>query len=146
MSEVESRGDRARRRALRQVEVAMDQPPPQTCGRPGCQYNTPPGVPNWQGVIQLLQIHAQTAHPEPAPAAAAPGHGAQGDRAAGKLDKRPRPEATPNMSEHDFKFFQNEWALYVRATHIAGQTLVDELYSTMSPELRKLAYDQGGVD
>ena len=94
MSELESRRDRARRRALRQVEVAMnDQPPPQTCGRPGCQYNTPPGVPDWQGVIQLLQIHARTAHPEPAPAAAAPGHGAQADRAAGKLDKRPRPEA-----------------------------------------------------
>ena len=102
MSELENRGDRARRRARRQEEVVMDQPPPQTCGRPGCQYNTPPGVPDWQGVIQLLQIHAQTAHPGPAPAAAGPVQGAQGgDRAAGKLDKRPRPEATPNMSEHD---------------------------------------------
>ena len=50
------------------------------------------------------------------------------------------------MSEHEFKFFQNEWNLYVRATQVQGQALVDELYSTMSAELRKLAYDQGGVE
>ena len=49
------------------------------------------------------------------------------------------------MTEHDFKFFENEWLLYKRATQITGQTLVDELYSTMSADLRKLAYDQGDI-
>ena len=50
------------------------------------------------------------------------------------------------MTEHEFKFFQNEWTLYVRATQVTGQTLVDELYSTMSADLRKLAYDQGDIN
>merc|ERR1711873_129508 len=68
------------------------------------------------------------------------------DRAViGKLDKRPRPQAIPDMSEHDFKFFENEWTLYKRATNLTGQTLIDELYSTMSDDLRKLAFDQGDV-
>ena len=63
----------------------------------------------------------------------------------GKIDKRPRPESTTDMTEHDFKFFENEWLLYKRATQITGQTLVDELYSTMSADLCKLAYDQGDI-
>ena len=121
----------------------MAQPTPQTCSHQGCHYNTPVGVPDWAGVIQLLQIHTQTAHPPPAP----PPHGGDGGASnKEKLDKRPRPEATTNMSEHEFKFFQNEWNLYVRATQVQGQALVDELCSTMSAELRKLAYDQGGVE
>ena len=61
------------------------------------------GVPDWPAVIQLLQMHIQTAHP-----AARPQEGGAGGGAAsrGKLDKKPRPEANPNMSEHEFKFFQ----------------------------------------
>ena len=51
-----------------------------------------------------------------------------------------------DMTEHKFMFFTNEWHLYKRATNIASQTLVDELYSTMSPDLRKLAYNQGDVE
>ena len=84
----------------------MAQPTPQTCSQQGCHYNTPVGVPDWAGVIQLLQIHAQTAHPPPAPP---PNNGGDGGASnKGKLDKRPRPEATTNMSEHEFKFFDNE--------------------------------------
>ena len=51
-----------------------------------------------------------------------------------------------NMTEHEFKFFSNEWRLYKWATNIVGQTLVDELYSTISPDLCKLVYDQGDID
>merc|ERR1712240_587072 len=101
-----------------------------------------------------MNAHVQVAHPTPVqaahPAAAPPGGagGAVGgrDRAViGKLDKRPRPQAVPDMSEHDFKFFENEWTLYKRATNLTGQTLVDELYSTMSEDLRKLAFHLGDI-
>ena len=126
----------------------MDPPPPQACGAQGCHYNTPIGVPTWEAVVGLMQAHTQQAYPLPPPAAApvaAGGAGQGGGAAAGKLDKRPRPQSNTDMSEHEFKFFENEWLLYKRATGVAGQTLVDELYSTMSPELRKLAYDQGDI-
>ena len=66
--------------------------------------------------------------------------------APSKVDKRPRPEASQDMSEHEFRFFESEWNLYKRATGIQGQTLVDELWSCMSSDLKKLAFDQGDVD
>ena len=49
------------------------------------------------------------------------------------------------MTEHDFRFFESEWEFYKRATKITGQTLVNELWSCMSSELKKLAFDQGDV-
>ena len=49
------------------------------------------------------------------------------------------------MSEHQFAFFRNEWDLYKRATGIRDQTLCDELWSCMSSDLKRLAYDQGDV-
>ena len=125
----------------------MAQSPPQACPARGCAYNTPIGVETWADVLGFLNAHNQAAHPVQAQAQpVAPAHQGGGDRGAmGKLDKRPRPQATTEMSEHDFKFFENEWALYKRATNLAGQTLIDELYSTMSDDLRKLAFDQGDV-
>ena len=66
--------------------------------------------------------------------------------APSKVDKRPRPEASQDMSEHEFRFFESEWNLYKRATGIKGQTLVDELWSCMSSDLKKLAFDQGDVE
>ena len=92
---------RARRRSRSGPEMAP--PTPQTCSQPDCHYNTPVGVPDLAGVIQLLQIHAQMAHPPPAPP---PNNGGDGGASSkGKLDKWPRPEVTTNMSEHEFKFF-----------------------------------------
>ena len=66
--------------------------------------------------------------------------------APSKVDKRPLPEASQDMSEHEFRFFESEWNLYKRATGIQGQTLVDELWSCMSSDLKKLAFDQGDVE
>ena len=121
-------------------------PPPQACPARGCNYNTPITAPTWDVVLGLLNAHNQAAHPAAAPPGGAGGAVGGRDRAVmGKLDKRPRPQAVPDMSEHDFKFFENEWTLYKRATNLTGQTLIDELYSTMSDELRKLAFDQGDV-
>ena len=50
------------------------------------------------------------------------------------------------MTEHDFRFFESEWEFYKRATKITGQTLVNELWSCMSSELKKLAFDQGDTE
>ena len=42
----------------------------------------------------------------------------------------------PDMSEHEFRFFQSEWNLYKRATK------VDKLWSCMSECLKKLNTEQ----
>ena len=86
-----------------------DPPPPQTCTAPRCNYNTPLGAPTWDVVLGLIQVHNQAAHTVSAPVQPQPGGqvrdgGEGGDRGAGgKLDKRPRPQATTDMTEHDFK-------------------------------------------
>ena len=117
-------------------------PPPARveCSAPGCDYVTPENLPNYDLLTTHLQLHASTVHPAPV---AAPGLAQQVPSA--KVDKRPRPDVTLDMTEHDFRFFESEWELYKRVTKISGQTLVDELWSCMSPELKKLAFDQGDV-
>ena len=48
------------------------------------------------------------------------------------------------MSEHDWRFFLSEWEDYKRATGVSGQHMLDELWSCMTPDIRRLAFDQGG--
>ena len=120
----------------------MPAPPPMACPSPGCAYTTAENLPTYDILTTHLQMHIATNH-APVPAAGPqPGPPPQ----TAKVDKRSRPEATQDMSEHDFRFFQSEWNLYKRATGIQGQTMVDELWSCMSSDLKKLAFDQGGVD
>ena len=112
------------------------------CSDPDCDYLTPENLPTYDLVTTHLQLHVSTVHAAPAPG---PAHGQARQVPSAKVDKRPRPEVTLDMTEHDFRFFESEWELYKRATKITGQTLVDELWSCMSPELKKLAFDQGDV-
>ena len=121
-------------------KAATELPAPSKCSAPECDYATPTGLPNHDLVTQHLQIHAQVAH------AAAQRPGTRATSSAAKVDKRPRPEAAQEMTEHAFRFFESEWGLYKRATGIAGQTLIDELWSCMSPELKKLAFDLGDIE
>ena len=114
----------------------MDPPPPLECSAPGCQYSTPPGIPDFNQSIQLMAIHTTQAHPGPG----------QQQRPTTKVDKRPRPEVTQDMSEHDWRFFVSEWEDYKRATGITDQALLDELWSCMAPDLKRLAFDQGGKE
>ena len=115
-------------------------PTPIMCSAPDCEYTTPTGLPTYDLITQHLQIHAQIAH------AAVQGPGNRAPSNAAKVDKRPRPEAAQEMTEHAFRFFESEWGLYKRATGISGQTLIDELWSCMSPELKKLAFDLGDIE
>ena len=127
----------------------MPPPAPIKCPAPDCatQYQTPDNLPTYELVTTHLQMHIATNH---ALAPAAPGlHVPQPGQVhpqTSKVDKRSRPEVTQDMSEHNFRFFESEWNLYKRATGIQGQTLVDELWSCMSSDLKKLAFDQGSID
>lgn len=67
-------------------------------------------------------------------------------RPAARVDKRPRPEAPPEMSEHDWRFFLSEWAAYKWVTGVKDRTMLDELWSCMTVDLRCLAFDQGDMD
>ena len=50
------------------------------------------------------------------------------------------------MTEHEFKLFKNQWARYRRVNEISGKILMDELWSTMDPDLYQLAFAQGNVN
>ena len=115
----------------------MPPPAPISCSAPGCEYATPENLPTYDLLTTHLQLHTNAAHPPPG---AQPGAGPPPGGQTAKVYKRSRPEATQEMSERDFRFFQSEWSLYKRATGIQGQTLVDELWSCMCSDLKKLAF------
>ena len=112
-------------------------PPAQIpCPSPGCGWKTPENIPTYDLVTTHLQLHVSTNHA----AGGGPSHN------TAKVDKRPRPEATQDMSEHAFRFFESEWSLYKRATGISGQTLIDELWTCMNTDLKQLVFDQGSTE
>ena len=119
----------------------MAPPAPLACSKTACEWKTPPNCPSWDLMMRAMELHMGAEHSVNI-ATASSAHAA----APSKVDKRPRPEASQDMSEHEFRFFESEWNLYKRATGIQGQTLVDELWSCMSSDLKKLAFDQGDVD
>ena len=120
-------------------QADMAPPTPVTCGARGCAYNTPMGA-DMAAMLEFLRLHTIQAHSEASQPVA------PGPRPTTKVDKRPRPEIQEDMSEHDWRFFLSEWKDYTRATGITNQNLLDELWSCMSPDLRRLAFDQGGKD
>ena len=115
--------------------------PQMTCSAAGCDYSTPEGAPDFAAQLTCLSLHTQQAHPAQGAAGAA-----LADRPTCKVDKRARPTVSMEMSEHDWRFFLSEWADYKRATGISGQNMLDELWSCMVPDLKRLAFDQGGKD
>lgn len=116
----------------------MVAPEPLACSAPECGWTTPRGVPHFEQLIQLMSFHNNQAHPT---AAEGGNH-----RPTTKVDKRPRPDVTLEMTEHDWRFFLSEWQDYKRATGISGQHLLDELWSCMTADLKRLAFDQGGKE
>ena len=117
----------------------MAPPDPLPCSAAGCDWSTPPGVPDFVQLIQLMSLHNNQAHPA--------GHQGGGEhRPTTKVDKRPRPDVSMEMTEHDWRFFLSEWQDYKRATGVADQHLLDELWSCMTSDLKRLAFDQGGKE
>ena len=117
----------------------MAPPTPVPCGVSSCSYTTPLGA-AMKEMLEFLKIHVASAHPGQA-ATTAQAHAA---KPTTKVDKRPRPEISCEMSEHDWRFFLSEWEDYKRATGVTDQHMLDELWSCMSPDIRRLAFDQGG--
>jgi hypothetical protein len=64
----------------------------------------------------------------------------------GKVEQRSRPEVTMTTAEPDWRFFLSEWEDYKRVTGVTGQPQLDELWSCMAPDLKRLAFDQGGKE
>ena len=91
-------------------------------------------------MLQFLQLHVQSAHPTQAGATVQ----VSTAKPTTKVDKRPRPEISCEMSEHDWRIFLSEWEDYKRATGVTDQHMLDELWSCMTPDIRRLAFDQGG--
>ena len=89
----------------------MPDPDPVTCPSPDCPYTTPAGLPDHTQVTEHFSQHCRLAHPVQAGQGHVP-------PAPAKIDRRPRPEARQDMSEHDFRFFESEWGLYKRATGV----------------------------
>ena len=48
--------------------------------------------------------------------------------------------------EADWRFYLSEWKDYKRVTGIVGQSVLDELWSCMKGDLKRLAFDQGGKE
>ena len=118
----------------------MPAPPQQSCTAPECQYITPENVPTWELLTQQLSIHQKSAHPDPVhQGGGGVGNVGRGGQAA-KIDKKIRPSISPQMTEESWRFFLDEWARYKQHTGVRDQSLLDELWSCMSDELRQLAF------
>ena len=114
-------------------KMAAPCPDPVPCSAPSCPYITPQGIPDHATITEHLRLHAQLAH---SAAAVAP------PSASTKVGQHTQPKVTPNMTERSFKFFVSEWGRYKRATGIADQMLLDELWSTMPQDIKQLVFDQ----
>ena len=89
------------------------QPPTQVpCSAPGCSYNTPPHA-NIEEALGFLKLHIDMAHQreEATPQIVA------------KLNKLTQPASKRDMTEYEFKLFNDQWERYKRATQITGQIL-----------------------
>ena len=115
----------------------MAPPAPIHCYAPNCDYVTPAETTTIAQALQFMTLHVQVAHP--APVAAAPG-----PRPTTKVEHWTRPEINMDTSERDWRFFLAEWEDYKRATAVTGVAVLDELWSCMASDLKKLAFDQGG--
>ena len=121
----------------------MPQPARQPCSVPGCEYETPEGIPTWDILNKQLEIHQKSLHPAPVVAGGGGGHGGAGS--SSKTAKKQRPDVTNQMSEESWRFFLDEWSRYKRQTGIRDQELLDELWTCMTDDLRQLAFAEGGT-
>ena len=110
----------------------MAPPPQQKCSAPGCDFETPANMPNWDLVMNSLNQHTQVAHPAAAPV------GGQPHAVRPKPAPVQRPEVDLGTTESEWNFFKSEFDRYKRTTGIAGQTVLDELWHCQTKQLRVL--------
>ena len=114
-----------------QAWLEMTPPPSMTCSAPGCSFETPPSIPNYELVMKSLELHVQSVHSS----STRPN--------TTRTEKPKRPVVTSNMSESDWVFFQHKWTRYVRLSQIQGQALIDELWACLEPDIERLAFQDG---
>jgi len=105
-------------------------PDPLKCSVSGCTYSTPVGCPNWDQMVQLLQIHKDSVHPAPAAAEVRVVHD-------GKLDSLISATASSNetilcCSDHtappefgDFNFEKLEQEIFWKDAKQVKQNLLE---------------------
>ena len=115
--------------------------PPMACSAEGCGYSTLEGVPDFTAQLTCLSLHTQQAHPAQVAERATPGPAA---RPTCKVDKRAQLTVASEKNSSHALTSLSEWQDYKRETGITGQNMLDELWSCMVPDLKRLAFDQGG--
>ena len=111
----------------------MPNPEPQPCGL--CDYKTPAGCPTWRDHLEALRLHVETFHRRDSPS---------NDAGAGaKMEKLPRPKLEEEISDADWNYFCAEWTRYKRSVNLAGQSIVDQLWATMTEDLKRQCHDHG---
>ena len=85
----------------------MPPPTPINCSVDDCQWSSPPGVPTWENIITLLNIHSQVAHNTQGMGAAVAA------QPVTKLERLPRPTFSLNMSEAKWSFTEMQWGSYI---------------------------------
>ena len=97
-------------------------------------------MPTRELLTEQLSNQQISAHPNPVhKGRGGVGNVGRGGQAA-KIDKKIRPSISPQMTEESWRFFLDEWARYKQYTGVRDQSLLDELWSCMSDELRQLAF------
>ena len=86
----------------------------------------------------ITKPHVETFHRQDSAQQAAAGTGA-----SAKVEKLPRPKLEEDITDADWNYFKAEWTRYKRSVNLAGQNIVDQLWATMSEDLKRQCHDHG---
>ena len=109
----------------------MPNPEPQPCVL--CDYKTPACSPTWRNHLEALRLHVETFYRQDSPS----------NGAGAKMEKLPRPKLEEDISDADWNYFCAEWTRYKHSVNLAGQNIVDQLWATMSEDLKRQCHDHG---
>ena len=109
-------------------------PNPITCSKDGCDFTTPPNIPNWELIIKALELHVQACH-------ATPNH--TGPVSKEKLEKYPRPTFSLGMSEGDWSYAEINWNSYIGQTPVSPQEQLLQLRAACEDDLLRRIYESG---
>ena len=111
--------------------MAPPDPPehvPVTCSAPDCEHSF--GAARGNALVALIELHARTAHPPDAPAAAT-------EPTTVRAEKVKRPTLTSQGTTEDWNYFYCRWGEYKAATKLAGADIVSQLLETCDDNLRR---------
>ena len=117
----------------------MPAPNPIPCSVDDCEWTSPAGVPTWENMITLLNIHSQAAH-----GIQGAGQAVAVAQPATKLEPVPRPTFTLNMSEAKWNFTKAQWTSYIGQNPALPETAkLMQLQAACDSDLQQGVYDSG---